>query len=552
MNEQLPVRLVGITKRFPGVTANGAVDLDLRAGEVHGLLGENGAGKSTLMNVLFGLYAPDEGQIVINGQPVTIDSPARAIALGIGMVHQHFRLVRPFTVTENIILGMPTTPAMLDLKAASRRVAQVAQQYGIRVDPDARIETLSVGQQQRVEILNSLYRQATVLILDEPTAVLTPQEAEELAVTLRGMAAQGKTVVFISHKLEEVMGVTDRVTVLRQGRKVFEAMTAATSKSELAREMIGRKLEDLKREQRTFVLSLAGVGEDSPPAAAHQPDKKGATAVLRVHDLCVNDDRDLPACRGISFDIAAGETVGVAGVDGNGQRELVEVIVGQRRATSGTITFQGQDATTWTPRQVIDHNIAVITDDRHGEGLVLGFNLARNAVLKLFRRQPFARRSMLQPDVIDDFTRRLIDDYSISTPGTQVAAGKLSGGNQQKLILARELSQSPALIIANKPTRGLDIGAAAYVHQKLTGERDRGAAVLLISADLDELFALSDRLIVMYGGQLMGDMPIGEATLEKVGLMMAGTAAENLAAHLSQQPPEQTQPAVEWNEVRNG
>jgi len=552
MNEQLPVRLVGITKRFPGVTANGAVDLDLRAGEVHGLLGENGAGKSTLMNVLFGLYAPDEGQIVINGQPVTIDSPARAIALGIGMVHQHFRLVRPFTVTENIILGMPTTPAMLDLKAASRRVAQVAQQYGIRVDPDARIETLSVGQQQRVEILNSLYRQATVLILDEPTAVLTPQEAEELAVTLRGMAAQGKTVVFISHKLEEVMGVTDRVTVLRQGRKVFEAMTAATSKSELAREMIGRKLEDLKREQRTFVLSLAGVGEDSPPAAAHQPDKKGATAVLRVHDLCVNDDRDLPACRGISFDIAAGETVGVAGVDGNGQRELVEVIVGQRRPTSGTITFQGQDATTWTPRQVIDHNIAVITDDRHGEGLVLGFNLARNAVLKLFRRQPFARRSMLQPDVIDDFTRRLIDDYSISTPGTQVAAGKLSGGNQQKLILARELSQSPALIIANKPTRGLDIGAAAYVHQKLTGERDRGAAVLLISADLDELFALSDRLIVMYGGQLMGDMPIGEATLEKVGLMMAGTAAENLAAHLSQQPPEQTQPAVEWNEVRNG
>jgi len=545
MNEQLPVRLIGITKRFPGVTANSAVDLDLRAGEVHGLLGENGAGKSTLMNVLFGLYAPDEGQIVINGQPVTIDSPARAIALGIGMVHQHFRLVRPFTVTENIVLGMPTTPAVLDLKAAARRVAQVAQQYGVRVDPDARIETLSVGQQQRVEILNSLYRQATVLILDEPTAVLTPQEAEELAVALRGMAAQGKTVVFISHKLEEVMGVTDRVTVLRQGRKVFESMTAATSKSELAREMIGRKLEDLKREQRTFVMSLAGVGEDSLPAAAHQPDKKGVTTVLGVRDLCVNDDRDLPACRGVSFDIAAGEIVGVAGVDGNGQRELVEVIVGQRRATSGSVAFQGQDATAWSPRQVIDHNIAVITDDRHGEGLVLGFNLARNAVLKLFRRQPFARRSILQPDVINDFTRRLIDDYSISTTGTQVAAGKLSGGNQQKLILARELSQSPALIIANKPTRGLDIGAAAYVHQKLTDERARGAAVLLISADLDELFALSDRLIVMYGGQLMGDMPIGEATLEKVGLMMAGTAAENLAAHLVEQPPEQTQPAAE-------
>ena len=543
MNEQLPVRLIGITKRFPGVTANDAVDLDLRAGEVHGLLGENGAGKSTLMNVLFGLYAPDDGQIIVNGQPVTIDSPATAISLGIGMVHQHFRLVRPFTVTENIILGMPTTPAVLDLKTASRRVAQVAEKYGIRVDPDARIETLSVGQQQRVEILNSLYREANVLILDEPTAVLTPQEAEELAVTLRGMAAQGKAVVFISHKLEEVMGVTDRVTVLRQGRKVFEALTAATTLSELAREMIGRKLEELKRDQNTFVLSLAGVGDGIAPVA-HQAGRPPAETVLSVRDLCVDDDRALPACRGISFDVAGGEILGVAGVDGNGQRELVEAIIGQRRAASGQVRFRHEDATQWTPRQVIDHNVAVITDDRHGEGLVLNFNLARNAVLKLFRRAPFARRSMLQPEVIDDFAVRLVADYNISTPGTGVAMSKLSGGNQQKLILARELSQSPALIIANKPTRGLDIGAAAYVHQKLTDERDRGAAVLLVSADLDELFALSDRLIVFYGGEVMGDLSIAEANLEKVGLMMAGTRAADLAAHLSEQYPDASpQPA---------
>ena len=543
MNEQLPVRLIGITKRFPGVTANDAVDLDLRAGEVHGLLGENGAGKSTLMNVLFGLYAPDEGQIVIDGRPVTIDSPAQAIAHGIGMVHQHFRLVRPFTVTENVILGMAITPTLLDLKTAARRVAAVARQYGLQVDPTARIETLSVGQQQRVEILNSLYRQANVLILDEPTAVLTPQEAAELATTLRGMAAQGKAVVFISHKLEEVMGVTDRVTVLRQGRKVFEALTAATSKGELAREMIGRKLEELKREQKTFVMSLAGVA-DGPLPAAHHGRQKAAQTVLRVGDLCVNDDRDLPACRGISFNIAAGEIMGVAGVDGNGQRELVEAIIGQRRAHSGAVTFNDQDATHWTPRQVIDHNVAVITDDRQGEGLILSFDLARNAVLKLFRRPPFARRHMLQRDVIDGFTQKLVADYSISTPSTQMTMSKLSGGNQQKLILARELSQSPALIVANKPTRGLDIGAAAYVHQRLTEARDRGAAILLVSADLDELFALSDRIIVLYGGRIMGDLPITAATLEKVGLMMAGTPAAEPTAPASAQPSKHSRPTA--------
>lgn len=526
MTQQLPVRMVGITKRFPGVVANDGIDLDLNAGEVHGLLGENGAGKSTLMNVLFGLYTPDEGQILINGQPATIDSPAKAISLGIGMVHQHFRLVRPFTVTENIILGLDATPTVLDLKAAAKRVAQVAKQYGIQIDPESRVANLSVGEQQRVEILNSLYREANVLILDEPTAVLTPQEAEELATTLRGMAAQGKAVVFISHKLDEVMRVTDRVTVLRQGRKVFESVTADTNKSELAREMIGHKLEEFKREQTNFVMALAGVGDELIVTGHHETAAKTARPILTVHNLQVNDDRDLRACHEVSFEIVAGEILGVAGVDGNGQRELIEAITGQRPALAGEITINGEDSVRWSPRQVIDHNIAVITDDRQGEGLVLKFDLARNAVLKLFARQPFSGHHMLHFGTIESFTDRLIHDFSISAPGVHVAAANLSGGNQQKLILARELSQSPVLIIANKPTRGLDIGAAAYVHQKLSEERRRGSAVLLVSADLDELFALSDRLMVMYSGRVMGIMPIEQATFEQVGLMMAGTSSE--------------------------
>ncbi len=523
MSEKLAVRMQGITKRFPGVIANDHVDLDLYHGEVHGLLGENGAGKTTLMNVLFGLYLPEEGDIFVGGQKAVIHSPADAISLGIGMVHQHFRLVRPFTVTENIILGLREKSPLIDVKQAAQKVASIAEQYAIQVDPYARIQDLSVGEQQRVEILNSLYRGANILILDEPTAVLTPQEADDLVITLRGMVEQGKSIVFISHKLEEVMKVTDRVTVLRTGKKVFESLTAGTDINQLAMEMIGRQIKELEKDESSYVLSIAGAGETATLTDGRSEMLAVAEAQIEVEGLTVEDDRGLTAVRDLSLEIRPGEILGIAGVDGNGQRELVEAISGQRPVSGGKVTIAGQDSTHWTTRDTIAHNIAVITEDRQGEGLVLNFDLARNAVLKFFNRQPFSQRGLLNFAAIEDFTKGLIETFNVSTPGTEVQASTLSGGNQQKLILARELSQEPALIIANKPTRGLDIGATAYIHQKLSDERARGAAILLISADLDEIFALSDRILVMFDGRNMGTLAIEEADLENIGLMMAGT-----------------------------
>jgi ABC-type uncharacterized transport system ATPase subunit len=358
---------------------------------------------------------------------------------------------------------------------------------------------------------------------------LTPQEADDLAVALRGMTEQGKAVVFISHKLDEVMKVTDRVTVLRAGRKVFEALTRDTHKSQLAREMIGRQITEFKSDETAFVMALAGAGDESSPAAEAAGQPSQSQAVLTVRDLYVRDDRALPAVRGISFSLHQGEILGVAGVDGNGQRELFEAVAGQRPIERGQVLVGAEDTTHWSPHDYIEHNVAVITDDRQAEGLVLKFDLSRNAVLKLFQRKPFARRGLLNFSVIDNFTEKLIETFNVSTPGPHVPAGALSGGNQQKLILARELSQSPALIIANKPTRGLDIGAAAYIHHKLADERRRGAAILLISADLDELFALSNRILVMFGGRAMGILASAEADLDKLGLMMAGTPQPDLS-----------------------
>ncbi len=522
----ITVEMRGITKRFPGVVANDAVDLALRSGEVHGLLGENGAGKTTLMNVLFGLYQPDEGEILVKGEPVTIHSPADAIDLGIGMVHQHFKLVQPFTVTENIILGLDGW-GFFDMAEAERRVGEVAAQYGLDIDPGVRVQELSVGAQQRVEILSSLYRGADVLILDEPTAVLTPQETEALTVVLRGMAEKGKTIVFISHKLEEVLKVTDRVTVLRGGRVVFGAMTRDTDKNTLAREMIGRDLASLRADQQAQVLALAG-SEAEAHAGEHGTPAGVGECLIDVRDLHVIDDRGLPAVRGLSLEVYAGEVLGIAGVDGNGQRELVEAITRVRPIESGQVVIAGEDATGWRARDYIKHNAAYISDDRHRDGLILDFDLGRNATLKVFDRSPFSRAGLLDFRAIVRFTRELITGFDVRAPGPSLPAGKLSGGNQQKLILARELSQNPRVIVANKPTRGLDIGAAAYVHQKLMEERERGAGILLISSDLDEILLLSDRILVIFNGQSMGVLNSADAATQTLGLMMAGTRLADL------------------------
>ena len=521
------IRMVNITKRFPGVLANNHINLELHPTQVHGLLGENGAGKTTLMNILFGLYHPDEGQIFINDQETFLRSPADAIERGIGMVHQHFRLVRPFTVTENIILGLNDGGIFLNMKKSADKVASVAERYGLRVNPYAHIQELSVGEQQRVEILNSLYRGANVLILDEPTAVLTPQEADELAVALREMARQGKTIVFISHKLEEVFKVTDRLTVIRSGQVVFESITSETDKKQVAREMIGHDISRLKIGESSSIMSLAGA-----ISLKEQPNERTSQVniptkiveVLSVKDLQVRDDRGLQAVRGTEFNVNAGEIVGIAGVDGNGQRELVEAITGLRPVESGQVKVKGQDSTLWTSSNYIKHNVAYITDDRQNEGLVLNFDLSRNAIIKHFEKNPFSKHGFLVFSEIDRFTAKLIEAFNIKAPGTHILASSLSGGNQQKLILARELSSEPPLIIANKPTRGLDIGAAANIHQILINERERSAAILLISADLDELLALCNRILVMYEGRIVGEIPQGQADPEMIGMMMAGTS----------------------------
>jgi len=534
------VQMVGITKRFPGVLANDQVNLELHSGEIHGLLGENGAGKTTLMNILFGLYQPEEGQILLRGQPVRLLSPADAIRSGIGMVHQHFKLVPPFSVTENIILGLEGS-TLIDMKAAQRQVAETAGQYGLKIDPAAQVQQLSVGEQQRVEIVSSLFRGAEVLILDEPTAVLTPQEAESLAVGLKKMAEQGKVIVFISHKLDEVLKLTDRVTVLRAGRVVFSGMTKDTDKASLVRQMIGREYTALKGEQAAVVLALAGAQDtipaEEPPPASGAPAGGGRQAeparsrrLLEVIDLHVTDERGLDAVRGVSFEVCSGEVLGVAGVDGNGQRELVEAIVRLRKLNSGKVVLNREDTAHWNMRSFIDHHTAYIPDDRQNDGLILGFDLSRNATLKVFERPPFARRRLVDRRAVDRFTRGLMEAFDVRAPGPQVKAGTLSGGNQQKLVLARELSQAPRLIIANKPTRGLDIGAAAYIHRKLLDERDGGAGILLVSADLDEILLLSDRILVMYNGCSMGILETRSASIQTLGLMMAGTPLADLKA----------------------
>jgi len=500
------VKMQGITKRFPGVLANDNIDLEVQAGQVHALLGENGAGKTTLMNILSGLYRADAGEIYIRGQRVHLQSPRDAIDLGIGMVHQHFMLVEPQTVAENVILGLKTPRFFLDMARIEREIAGFSKQYGLQVDPRARIWQLSVGEQQRVEILKMLYRGVDLLIMDEPTAVLTPQEVDELFVTLRRMADEGKAVIFISHKLDEVMAISDQVTVLRSGKVVATVDTSQTTKEELARMMVGREV--LFRVEK-------------------KPVEPGRV-VLEVRNLQALNDKGLPALKGVSFTIRQGEILGIAGVAGNGQRELAEVVTGLRKATNGRVLIAGCELTNCSPRRVIRERVSHVPEDRLGMGLVPNLAVSDNVILKSYRDPPLARGPFLDRRSIRRFAARLIKAFNIITPSQETPVKLLSGGNLQRTILAREISIGPRLMVAVHPTRGLDVGATESVRNLLLKQREDGAAILLISEDLDELLTLSDRIAVMYEGRIMGIVDVEEADVGEIGLMMAGTEVQTL------------------------
>jgi simple sugar transport system ATP-binding protein len=490
----------GVTKRFPGVLAIDHADLDLYVGEVLALLGENGAGKSTLMNCLAGLYQPDEGSVVVAGRRVHFGSPRDAIVNGLGMVHQHFMLAETLTAAENIILGLQGASTVLHMDGVRKQIRKLSERYGIKVDPDAYIWQLSVGEQQRVEILKLLYRGAQILIMDEPTAVLTPQEAADLSRTLRQMALEGKSVIFITHKLDEVVEFADRVTVLRAGRVIATLPIGQTSKAELARLMVGREI--------LFQLEKR----------AREPGE----IALEVKDLKALNDKGLPALKGVSFAIHKGEILGIAGVAGNGQRELAEVITGLRPSTAGRVRVYDSDVTGSSPLDIIQAGVSHIPGDRIGMGMVPNLPVSDNLGLKAYRRPPLSRGILLDGRALRSFARRLIESYNIATPSTETAARLLSGGNQQKMVLAREISAGRGLVIAVNPSRGLDVGATETVRKTLLEQRDQGAAVLLISEDLDDLCQLSDRVAVLCEGEIMGVVCPEESCAEEMGLMMAG------------------------------
>jgi general nucleoside transport system ATP-binding protein len=494
------LELRGITKRFPGVVANDHVDLELSKGEVHALLGENGAGKSTLMNILYGLYHPDEGQIRLNGKRIGIDSPRDAIDHGIGMVHQHFMLIPVMTVAENIVLATePRKGPFLDLASAEERVRELSTQYGLAVRPEAQVSSISVGMQQRAEILKALYRGAEVLILDEPTAVLTPQEASELFGIIRSLQEDGKSIIFISHKLNEVLDIADRITVLRQGKKIDTVPREGATREGLARLMVGREV----------VLRV-----EKPPA---QP---GET-LLEVEDLVVVDERNLEAVRGVSFELKAGEIVGIAGVDGNGQTELIDALTGLRRPAAGRIEAVGKDLTTATAREALDAGVGHIPEDRQARGLVLDFTLAENLALHDYEKEPNSKLGWLFPGRLIERAGRLLKEFDVRGGRPQTLAAALSGGNQQKVVIAREVSRDPRILVAAQPTRGLDVGAIEFVHRRLVKERDEGRAILLVSFELEEILSLSDRILVVYEGRIVGEYLPG-VTEEELGIAMTG------------------------------
>jgi len=491
----------GITKRYPGVLANDDVDLTLRRGEIHALLGENGAGKSTLMNILYGLAVPNEGEILLDGEVVAINGPADAIARGISMVHQHFMLVPVLTVAENILLGEETmaNTIFIDRREAHRRIVELGRRFGFEIDPEAKVGSLSVGWQQRVEILKALYRESRILVLDEPTAVLTPQETEEIFAVLRRLAAEGHSIVFISHKLYEVLEIADRITVIRRGRVVGERIPGETNEDELAELMVGRDVQ---------LIVDRGVSHPGAPA-------------LVVTGLRVNDDRGREAVRGVDLDVRAGEVFGIAGVAGNGQDELVEALTGLRKPSGGKVTLGGRDVTGLGARDLNEARVGFVPGDRHRYGLVLNFSVEDNIVLTSYYRPPFANGLIRNDDAIADAARQAIKEYDIRTPSEKVPVSTLSGGNQQKVIVAREFSGEPQLLILDQPTRGLDVGSIEFIHRQAVSRRDSGTAVLLVSAELDEVLELSDRIAVMYRGEIVAIRDGPTAEKEEIGLLMA-------------------------------
>jgi ABC-type uncharacterized transport system ATPase subunit len=496
------LQMSGITKRYPGVVANNQISLDVKAGEIHALLGENGAGKTTLMNILFGLARPDEGEILLDGKPVQIADPADAISRGIGMVHQHFMLIPVLTVAENILLGAETMAdsIFLDRREARRRIIELGKRFGFEIDPDARVETLSVGWQQRVEILKALYRDARILVLDEPTAVLTPQETVEVFAVLRRLAAEGHSIIFISHKLYEVLEIADRITVIRRGEVVGTRQPSQTNEDDLAALMVGREVQ------------LAVDRGTSHPA---EP-------VLTVNNLTVRSDRGQEVVRDVSFNVRAGEILGIAGVAGNGQDELVEAITGLRRSSRGTISLKGQNITGLSVRERREYGLGYVPGDRQKYGLVLGFPISDNLVLTRYYNRPFARGIQREDAAIEKWAQEKIQEFDIRTPSWTVPAGTLSGGNQQKVIVAREFSRELQVLVLDQPTRGLDVGSIEFIHKQAVSKRDAGTGILLVSAELDEILELSDRIAVMYRGEIVALIE-GRPTAnkEEIGLLMA-------------------------------
>ncbi|MBS4207561.1 ABC transporter ATP-binding protein [Bacillus sp. FJAT-50079] len=496
------IEMLHIRKEFPGIVANDNVTLQLKKGEIHALLGENGAGKSTLMNVLFGLYQPERGEIKVNGKKVTISSPTIANQLGIGMVHQHFMLVDTFTVTENIILGQePKSGVAINIKKAEKNVQEISEKYGLEVNPRAKIADISVGMQQRVEILKTLYRGADILIFDEPTAVLTPQEIKELGEIMKALIKEGKSIILITHKLKEIIELCDRVTVMRKGQGIGTVNVEETNANELANLMVGREV--------VFTT-------EKTPA-------KPEGTVLAIDDLVVHDARGVSAVRDLNLHIQAGEIVGIAGVDGNGQSELIEAITGLRKSESGSIHLNGNDITNMKPRKITESGLGHIPQDRHKHGLVLDFPIGENMVLQTYYKQPFSKAGILQFKEIYKRANVLIEEFDVRTPSEFTPARALSGGNQQKAIIGREVDRDPDLLIAAQPTRGLDVGAIEFIHKRLIEQRDKGKAVLLISFELDEIMNVSDRIAVIYEGQIVAIVKPEETTEQELGLLMAGS-----------------------------